>query len=207
MASAVPYALDLDAAQPEAARIRRPQEPVFHRAIEIDGYELDAERVQVVVQLTDLHFAAAPEIAEPMRHFGAQIEVRISATVDLSRDMALGSLSGSERRRDFEGLEQAAFVDRTADLRFLDGQGVMTGVSKRVLAAFGDDSRDIAMRDALLMLAPGFLQCLASLSERWPAKAKADAGLLGVTGQADSCYMWRSDGPLMKAGAAAAWKK
>ena len=49
------------------------------------------------------------------------------------------------------------------------------------------------------MMAPGFVQCLASLSERWPENAKANPSLLGVCGRPDSCYMWREDGPVQTA--------
>ncbi|MCP4036848.1 MAG: DUF2889 domain-containing protein [bacterium] len=201
VASSVPYGLDREACQPEGSRARRAGERVFHRAIEIDGYELEGDLLQVVVQATDLHFAAAPEIASPMDHFGAQAEVHISATVDIARDMALGSVVAFERRRDLVGLEAARFVDRSSQVQFLEGQNVMGGMSKRVLAVFGDDPQDNPLLDALLMLAPGFLQSLASLSERWPEKAKADSALLGITGRPDSCYMWRSDGPVMGVGA------
>ena len=50
------------------------------------------------------------------------------------------------------------------------------------------------------MMAPGFVQCLASLSERWPENAKGNPTLLGVCGRPNSCYMWRNGGPVQRAG-------
>jgi hypothetical protein len=47
-----------------------------------------------------------------------------------------------------------------------------------------------------LSVAPGFVQCIASLSERWHAKAKQKPTLMGVFGRYGSCYMWRGDGAL-----------
>jgi hypothetical protein len=57
-----------------------------------------------------------------------------------------------------------------------------------------------------LNLAPGVIQCLAALSDRLVAHfsgGRAGAGALprelSVGGQPDSCWMWRSDGPLARA--------
>lgn len=200
-ASSLSHALDWDARQSSASRTRRPGERVFERAVEIDGYELSDGRLQVTVQLTDLHFVAAPEIAVPMAQFGAQSEIRISAVVDLANGMALGSLEGYSRIRDFDGLEVARFIDRSSELRYLDGQNIMSGISKRLLGRFGGEPGDRPFLDALLMMAPGYLQCLASLSERWPADAKSKPSLLGVMGRPNSCYMWREGGPVQRADA------
>jgi hypothetical protein len=199
LASGVETSLDWNAEHPAATKTRRPGERIFHRAVEIDGYELDDGRIQLAVQLTDLHFIAAPEIAVPMRHFGAQTEVRMSVRVDLANGMQLCALEGWQRRRDYDGIESARFADRTADLQYLEGQDVMHGVSKRMLDACRDAPDDRPFLDAQLMLAPGFIQCLASLSERWPENAKASPSLLGVGGRPDSCYMWRNDGPVQTA--------
>lgn len=197
LASTVPYALDIDR-ELGAAR-RRPNERIFHRAVEIDGYELAPTVQQIVVQVTDLHMAATPAIAAPMDHFGAQTEVRVSARIDIERNMALGEITAHERKRRLSEVESATFVDRSSELAFLEGQGVMGGVSRRVLEVFGDDPADNPILEALLMLPPGFIQCLASFSERWPERAKKEASILGVTGNPDSCWMWRNDGPVMKA--------
>jgi hypothetical protein len=202
LTSAVSHSLDWDARQPEAKRTRRPGERVFQRAVEIDGYALADGRIQVAVQLTDLHFVAAPAVAVPMAQFGAQSEVRISAVVDLANEMALGSLKGFVRARDYGQIETARFVDRSDELQFLDGQNIMGGISKRLLERFGDQTGDRPFLDALLMMAPGYLQCLASLSERWPEDAKSKPSLLGVMGRPNSCYMWREGGPVQRAGEA-----
>jgi hypothetical protein len=196
LAPSVSTALAWDALQPRETTRRSPGERTFHRAVEIDGFEISEGLMNIAVQLSDLHFRAAPEIADPMRHFGAQLEVRLEATVDLRNGMALRDFTAGERRRDYEGLEEAQWRDRSRELEFLNGQNIMAGMSKRLLAEFESDEANRPFLDALLMLAPGFIQCLASFSERWPAQAKASPTLLGVCGRANSCYMWRNGGPL-----------
>ncbi|MBW2386943.1 MAG: DUF2889 domain-containing protein [Deltaproteobacteria bacterium] len=181
LASGIATSLDWNAEQPAATRDRRPGERIFQRAVEIDGFELDDGRIQLTLQLTDLHF-------------------RLSALVDVAKGMRLGALVGYERRRDYDGIGSARFVDRSHELRFLEGQDVMRGVSKGMLGAFRDDPEDRPFLDAQLMLAPGFVQCLASLSERWLENAVANPSLLGVCGRPDSCYMWRNGGPIQRAG-------
>jgi hypothetical protein len=198
LAPSVSSALDWDAAQPPDRTSRSAGERSFHRAVEIDGFELAQDEMNIAVQLSDVHFVAAPEIALPMRHFGAHVEVRLQVTVDLAKGMALRDFTAGERRRDYENLEEAAWRDRSPELEFLSGQNIMGGLSKRLLEQWGDDAEDRPFLDALLMLAPGFIQCLASLSERWPAQAKAKPSLLGVCGRPNSCYMWRNDGPLQR---------
>ena len=134
-----------------------------------------------------------------MDQFGSETEVRVNATVDLSDGMSITNISGGQRTRDYDGLEAAEFVDCTDELLFLNGQSAMRGISQRVLGEFGEASASRPLRDALLMLAPAFVQCLASLSDRWPIDAKANPSLLGICGRADSCYMWRDGGPVANA--------
>ena len=198
MAPSVSSALDWDVAQFGPNTERRIGERIFHRAVEIDGFEISEGEISLSLQLSDLHFAPAPPIAEPMQHFGGQTEVRLQVVVDLGKRMALRDFAAFTRRRTNETLEDAPWQDRSSELDFLSGQSIMAGMSKRLLEELAGHASDRAFLDALLMLAPGFVQCLASLSERWPAKEKANPSLLGVCGRANSCYMWRNGGPLQR---------
>jgi hypothetical protein len=196
-ASTAVTALDWDESQPAVHTDRRAGERVFHRAVEIDGFEREAERQMILsVQLTDLHFRAAPAIAFPMDHFGAETEVRVLARVELARGMTLSQLQVFERRRNYDEIETAAWRDRSEELSPLMGQSVMSGMSRRLLELLGGRREDRPLLDALLSLAPGFIQCLASLSESWPAAAKARPDLLGMQGRVGSCHMWREGGAL-----------
>ncbi len=196
---AVSTSLDWNDDRPKDATPWRPDERIFRRAVELDGYQREDGLIQVVVQLTDVHFAAAPEVAFPMQTFGAETEVRISALADIKNEMTISSPAAYVRTRDYAGLEEAEFVDQSDAVAFLNGQSMMRGISKRVLDAFPSGAGNDPLRDALLMMAPGFVQCLASLSEQWPKAAKATPSLLGVCGRDNSCYMWRDGGPVRSA--------
>jgi len=76
----------------------------------------------------------------------------------------------------------------------------------------GDESNAL-IRDALLQLAPGHIQVVAAITERWfapsrtaksqdeesngdkPATGGPPVGAIG--GMLDSCYMWRTGSPLI----------
>ncbi|MFT5443697.1 MAG: hypothetical protein ACI8W3_002748 [Myxococcota bacterium] len=200
LAPSVMTSLEWNEARCQDGHRRRPGDRIFHRAVDVDGYELENGQVQLAIQLTDIHFVGAPEVAIPMDHFGSETEVRVNATVDLSDGMSITHISGAQRTRDYDGLEAAEFAACTDELEFLNGQSAIRGISQRVLGEFGEASASRPLRDALLMLAPAFVQCLASLSDRWPIEAKANPSLLGICGRADSCYMWRDGGPVAIAG-------
>jgi hypothetical protein len=67
------------------------------------------------------------------------------------------------------------------------------------MASLGDRPDDRPLLDGLLMLAPALIQCVAALSDGWPSLAARGAWIVGMGGQADSCYMWRAGGPLQRA--------
>ena len=63
------------------------------------------------------------------------------------------------------------------------------------------------MLDALLQLAPGFVQCTPALSDRMFDRVKSDdtqsvshgmPRFLASGGGTDSCYVWRRGGPLLQ---------
>jgi len=199
MGSGLVTALEVDDELGHATAARRPGERIFHRAVEIDGFELPGQRLLISVQLTDLHAAPAPEIAMPMDLFGAQHEVRVQAVVELTKGMALGEIRAAHRRRTLAEIGSVDWVDRSAALASLEGQNVMAGLGRRLLDLLGDRPGDRPLLDALLSLAPGFIQCLASLSEEWVVTARNDPTLLGVHGRFGTCYMWRVGGPLHEA--------
>jgi hypothetical protein len=66
------------------------------------------------------------------------------------------------------------------------------------------------LRDALLQLAPGYIQALAAITDRWFARAQADGAthatdkdatdgppIGAIGGMVNSCHMWREEGPLI----------
>lgn len=170
-------------------------ERVFRRDILIDGSQRADADLDLAVQLTDMTFAAAPAVARPMDRFAAVHEVRVWAPVELAT-VSFGALSGAERRREAATLAQAGWTDRGAALSGLAGLSLFRGVSAALIARLGESAADRPLLDALLMVAPTFIQCCAALSENWPARALAADSILGMGGMPDSCFMWRKDGPL-----------
>ena len=80
--------------------------------------------------------------------------------------------------------------------RPLVGSSLRAGITARILALFPDPQRDAPLRDALLQLAPGLIQCFAAL-DIWTLFAD-EAAARTTGGQPDSCWMWRVGGPMQK---------
>jgi len=197
LGSTVAWALDRDRERFGAAA-RRDGERIYRRDVVVDGHELAPGRVALALQSTDLHQAPAPAIVPSMKRFGADHVVRGIATVDLGR-FALADVTLAERRRDRATLDTATWRDRGDVAAGLAGLGLARGVSGALLARLGDAPADRPLLDALLMLAPALIQCMAALSDGWASMAAAGAWTVGMGGQPDSCWMWRADGPLQRA--------
>ena len=133
-----------------------------------------------------------------MDRFADELEIRGLAAVDFSR-FSLTSLALGERRRDRATLESAAWRDRSDVGASLAGQSMARGVSQALLARLGEAPEDRPLLDALLMLAPALIQCVAALSDAWPALAANAGWVVGMGGHPDSCYMWRKGGALGRA--------
>lgn len=173
----------------------RAGERLFRRDILVDGARCAEGDLELVAQLTDLRFAPAPQIARPMDRFAAVHEVRIWAPVELA-GITFGTPRAAERRRDRAGLDGTEWIDRTPRLAGLRGLSLLRGVSAALMQEFGEDPSDRPLLDALLMLAPTFIQVCGALSDQWPSRALAADSVLGMGGMPDSCYMWRRGGAL-----------
>jgi hypothetical protein len=174
---------------------RRPGERVLRRDVVVDGAESDDRNILLGLQLTELHCAPAPAIARPMDRFGASLEIRGLATVDLGR-YAFGPVELAERWRTAAD-PQAGWRDRADVAARLPGVSLMRGVSAALRECLGDTRADRPIQDGLLMLAPTLIQVFAALSpDRWSERALREGWLVGLGGQPDSCWMWRRGGPL-----------
>lgn len=195
LGATVAWALEQDRERHGATPARRPGERIFRRDVIVDGHERAPGSMALALQLTDLHYAPAPPVAPSMARFAGELEVRGLAEVDLGRFVLTGLRLG-ERRRDRTTLETAAWRDRSDIADGLAGMSLARGVSQALLARLGDAPDDRPLLDGLLMLAPGLIQCVAALSEGWPALAASAGWIVGMGGAADSCYMWRAGGAL-----------
>jgi hypothetical protein len=192
---------------------RAPDERIAKATLFLDGFEQPDGALEVAIQLSEFRLAPGTEVALPLERLAHQREVRVLARLD--RALAtLVHLDAAERERSVATLDAAPWRSRRARLASLDGSPALRGLAARVLAALGGDTADAALRDALLNLAPGVIQCFAALSHRLLAAfaggAPPAAGIpreLSVGGYPDSCYMWRSGGPLAKLRAAASARR
>lgn len=197
LGSATAWALRPGAVRP-IDPARRDGERVFRRDITIDGQQRDGAGLEFIVQLTDLYFAPTPALASPMARFAAVHELRLWAQTDSA--MTLSEIRAMERRRERETLDSADWCDRTARAALVLGVPLFRGVSAALRSRLGDAPDDPPLLDALLMIAPTFIQVCAALSDRWPAAAAAAGdSLVGMGGIPDSCYMWRRGGALDRA--------
>ena len=208
MAAVVPRALDFEAAaRAEAPAERRVGERIFRRAIYVDGFEPDGEDLHLAISLMDYH--SAPVDAEGgdrrLDLLGEHNEVRVLVHIRLA-DISIQSLEVGERQRTRDTLD-AAWHDRSDAVQKLIGRGVMPGLGNELRGMLGARPEAARMLDALLQIAPGFVQCTPALSDRMFDQVKSGDGkkvrhgmprFLASGGGADSCYVWRQGGPLLQ---------
>ncbi|MDX2166499.1 MAG: DUF2889 domain-containing protein [Deltaproteobacteria bacterium] len=193
LAAATSWALDT-AGEIVTATAWRPGERVFRRDLLVDGSQRADGDLDLAAQLTDLVFAPAPAVARPMDRFTTLHEVRVWAPVELAT-VSLGEVTAAERRRDKPALEAVDWADASPRLAGLAGLSLFRGISAALMARLSAPA-DRPLLDAMLMLAPTFIQVCGAISEGWPARAAAADSILGMGGMPDSCFMWRKGGPL-----------
>ena len=170
----------------------RPGERLFRRDILVDGSRRADGDLDLVAQLTDLTFAPAPAVARPMDRFAVVDEVRVWAPVALD-GLSLGEVGAATRRRRRDDLERDEWSDCSPRLAGLRGVSLFRGVSAALMAQLPDRA-DRPLLDALLMVAPTFIQVCGAISDAWPARAAAADSILGMGGMPDTCFMWRKGG-------------
>jgi hypothetical protein len=189
---------------------RAPGERVAKRALFIDGFEAANGALEVALQLSEFVTRRGAALAYPLDRLARQHEVRVLARLDagVSRLVALDAI---EREREPATLASAVWRSRSDAVAGLVGAPALRGLAARVLGQLGDGADNELLRDALLNLAPGVIQCLAALSHRLVAHFSGGAAApgtipreLSVGGYPDSCDMWRSDGAMARARAKAA---
>ncbi|HXJ34704.1 MAG TPA: DUF2889 domain-containing protein [Candidatus Eisenbacteria bacterium] len=198
LGSTVAWALARDEARFGKAPDRRPGERVFRRDVVVDGHELSPGAMALAFQLADLHYAPAPPLAPSMDRFAEEREVRGIAEVDFAT-FSLAGLRLGERVRDRATLDTATWSERPDLGETVRGLSLARGVTAALLERLGGVDADRPILDAVLMLAPALIQCVAALSDTWPSLAASGAWIVGMGGRPDSCYMWRAGGALQLA--------
>lgn len=188
------WALEEDLRLVGAAARRRAGERLFRRDVVIDGYDLDGE-LYLTLQMSDLHFAPVPDDAPATDRFAAQLELRAAARLAMAELQVL-DCTIAERRRDVRSLETATWAERPDRSAPLVGASLRSGISGALLRQFPEPGADRPLLDALLMLAPATVQCLASYIDTWTQVPWMRGAGDETGGYPDSCYMWRRDGAL-----------
>jgi len=202
MASALQRALDLEEALGEP---RPAGDRFFRRSAFVEGFEAADGSIEYAVQLHDFQGRPGP-IQRPVERLGRHDEVRVFARVE-TPSLVVRELRAAHRTRTPANLATARFEELEERVEGLVGEPVVPGMARRVFAALGDDPTEALVRDALLQLAPGHIQVMAAVADRWFAMAPSGARARSREGPAvatlggfpDSCYMWRSEGVLQRA--------
>jgi hypothetical protein len=207
MAAALPRAI---ARERERAQRRREQrrvgERLFWRSIFIDGYERGDDAIELSVQLSDVLSRPHEMVETPLERLDRQEEVRVVARVERPA-FNVSRLRAAERLRELPSLAAAEWRECSEELEPLLGQPIVPGLWGRVRALLGAREDRALVRDALLQMAPGHIQILAAIVDRWFTRGDAtlsgpDGGGEGppvgaIGGRLNSCYMWREGSPLL----------
>jgi hypothetical protein len=207
VASTLPPALEAEKALLRESGARRGVgERFFQRSVFVDGHEPEQGSLQLAVQLSDFHSAPAAAAVEALDHLAQQQEVRVSCEIELS-GLRIVALAARERTRTRDTLGSAEWQEVSAQIADFRGRPVMPGLGNALRAELGGRAECRRLLDALLQLAPGFIQCMPTLADSMISRLGARSGgrggrslpdFLALGGATDACYMWRAGGPLTR---------
>jgi hypothetical protein len=195
-------AIRLETGLPADVAPRAVEDWLFRRSVFVEGFEAEDESVEMAVQLADFHSRPGPAPAMSIERLAGQWEVRAFARV-AGPTRALSDLVLATRERSNATLAEARWRDRSDRLAPLAGGSVAGGLARRLFDTFAQPE-DQLMLDATLQLAPGYIQVVAAVVERWLQQRRAEGARgtgppdAAIGGMADSCYMWRSDGRMLQ---------
>ncbi|MAE94659.1 MAG: hypothetical protein CL910_08370 [Deltaproteobacteria bacterium] len=211
MGHAIPPGLDRETGiAPGGLAVRQDGERLFKRTLVVDGCADGEDRLEVGVQQAEFHMRPRIEVSSLLERLAHQHEVHVHGRVDLG-PLVFTAIDAAERIRTGETLFEEAWSERSAEVSSLVGFSALRGLSGELFRLLGADADRAMLLDALLNVAPGLIQCLAATSGRWMARMAeamrrgsarpvlAEAGGMASGGFPDSCFMWRSEGPLQKA--------
>jgi len=196
LGSTVVWALERDRAVHGLDARRRAGERIFRRDVIVDGYEQAEGTLAFALQQGDLHLAPAPPVVPALDRLAGYEEVRVLAEVEFPA-RTVSRLELAERSRDATTTEEPPWRQDHDLATRLTGLPLGPGSAAELLRRLDAASPHPPLRDALLMLAPTLIQCLAALADRLVASG-ANRSLAGLGGLPDSCYMWRRDGALAR---------
>lgn len=204
---ALPSAIDHEHTLLDTSGVKRVVgERAFKRTVFIDGLaSADKSEMQLALALCDLSTTPLAQAETTLERLDIQHEVQALARVAMN-GMELQELRCEERRRsnaDAGNEGWTTWTDVNAESAELVGHKIMPGLGGRLFSMYAEREERRLVLDALLHLGPGFLQCVAALSDGWisvgesndsdDSKAPSHAAMGGMQ---NACYMWRAEGAL-----------
>ena len=174
----------------------------FRRSVYVDGALREDGALDVTIQLADTHTRPPSPGNRGFERLVAIHEVKGFAGIERKR-FQLEHLAVRERTRSLDTAAATDWIDHDARVAPLAGQPMIPGMAGRIFKLLGEDEAMRPVQDALLQLAPGFIQVTAALMDhefrrRTPeaiAAEPATPSVEGIGGMPDSCYMWRRNSP------------
>jgi len=207
MASTIPRAVELERARIERENSHsRLGDRFFRRSVFVDGHLHGSELTDVAVQLADTLTRPLTSDARVTERLALSHEVKTFASIDRKR-FTLERLEVRERERTDQTVGSTQWRDHSELVSTLVGARIIPGMAGRVFKLFGGEPRYRPILDNLLMFAPGFIQITAALMDEYFERREksndpdstARPAVADLGGNADSCYMWRTGGPIQRA--------
>lgn len=194
VASVIPRALKVESGY---AAERLPNELAFHSNMTLDGFQSAQQEIELAVQINDVHLKPEERISGDIERLALEQGLRFYTRVD-TQTMKMQDVLSAVRRRDADTL-LAAWRARNDWASELVNIPIMPGLAGRARGLCRDHSDRALLLEALLQLAPGYIQVTSGLAEQWIARVREgmeDAGDRPLGGGTNSCYMWRAGGSL-----------
>ncbi|MEZ4291321.1 MAG: hypothetical protein R3E53_12610 [Myxococcota bacterium] len=206
MASTVPRAMALETERVvRESTAQRPGARFFRRSLFVDGFERDADTNDVVVQLADTHTRPIAEGSPVVTRLVSSHELKLRASIERKR-FRIASLEARERHRTPDALAGIPWQDHDALVAELVDRPIIPGLAGRIFGLLREAPDRALLRDALLQLAPGYIQITAAqMDEYYERRARAESrdgieapAVSSLGGNTNSCWMWREGSPVAR---------
>ncbi len=198
MAAAIPKALDYENAQRKDGARRADGECVFQRSVMIDGFQTVDKDIEVTVQLGDFYMLPEEQVERSIERLALQQDVRVYTKIRAT-DLKMLEVKIADRQRCWDNLGEAEWQIRDGWADGFQEASVIPGFAGLAITQCSADPDKQLLLDALLQLAPGYIQIMAALADIWIASVQdesSDSATQPMGGMTDSCYMWRTGGAL-----------
>jgi hypothetical protein len=200
VAAAIPRVIELEQQQQQTMPGERAiDECIFQRSLAVDGFYCANKHIELTLEMGDYLMKPEVLLTAPVERLSRENNLRFYTRVQPD-DLQMSTTCIAERERSWETLTTAVWQVRDDWAQAFCAMPIMPGFTGRVLAFCSDDTSKQLLQDGLLQLAPGYIQVVAAMADQWIASMREgndDQAVKPMGGMADSCYIWRSDGPLM----------